>query len=183
MYIRVNNEIFQGIPTFGKDILYVRIVSDDLTYGEVESMFSGETIEFLNDAQTDVTHKYWIRRIASISITNMEQRTFDVSLDVSSVGDGSVKGMQDDISDAGDALIELAEMIADHEERISSIESYNERITKNTEDITNVKPLVNDCIGQISTLNETLSSTARGIQQLIDRVAYLESVVQGGIIE
>ena len=175
MYIRVNNQIFQGTPTFGSDVLYVRIASDSLTYSDIENMFNGETIEFLNDAQTEITRKYWIKRLAAVSIANQNPRTFEVTLDVSSVGDGAVEGMQSDISDAGDALIELAEMAADNEERITAVEAYNERITTNTESLANLIPLVNDCIHQIETLNGMLTTMTATISRLDERVTALEN--------
>lgn len=169
MYIRINNQILQVVPTFSSDYLYIRFRSDDFTYGDVATLFNGETIEFLNDAQSDITRKYWIKRIVSIAIVNADPRTFEISLDVSSVGDGSVVEMQTDILEAGDALIELAEMISNHEERLEAVEAYNARIIKNAEDIANVR-----------IANETVESINTIIHQLMERIAVLESVIDGG---
>lgn len=181
MYIRIKNQVFQGDTSFETNVLRVRITSKDKTYGEVETMFNGETIEFLNGTLTEVTSKYWIRRIVSIAIINANPRTFEVTLDISSVGDSTIEDMQQDISDADNALIELAEMIIDHDARLETVEAYDERIAENTSDIAGIKPVTESNNSRISNLDDALTYVNLAIEQLKDRVSALEDA-QGGAV-
>lgn len=119
MIIRVNNNTLDTIPVFDRNSVILHLYTD-MSFSDIESFFSGDTIEFLSEEDNEtVTNRFWIRGIAAMYLRSQTPREIEVVLDVSTVGDDAVEAIRDDADDISMALLEVNDSLLALEERFN----------------------------------------------------------------